>query len=55
VLAARMAARAAVYNVRINLGSIGDEAFASELRREADRLEAEAEAKEREALSLLTI
>jgi len=55
VLAARMAARAAVYNVRINLGSIGDEAFASELRREAARLEAEAEAKEREALSLLTI
>ena len=55
VLAARMAARAAVYNVRINLGPIKDEGFTSELRREADRLEAEAEAKEREALSLLTI
>jgi formiminotetrahydrofolate cyclodeaminase len=55
VLAARMAARAAVYNVRINLGSIKDAAFTSELRREADRLEAEAEAKEREALSLLKI
>jgi methenyltetrahydrofolate cyclohydrolase len=55
VLAARMAARAAVYNVRINLGSIKDETFTSELKREADRLEAEAETKEREALSLLTI
>jgi formiminotetrahydrofolate cyclodeaminase len=55
VLAARMAARAAVYNVRINLGSIKDEAFTSELRREADRLEAEAEAKEGEALSLLKL
>jgi formiminotetrahydrofolate cyclodeaminase len=52
VLAARMAARAAVYNVRINLGSIKDEAFTTELRREADRLEAEAKAKEREILSL---
>jgi formiminotetrahydrofolate cyclodeaminase len=55
VLAARMAARAAVYNVRINLGSIKDEAFASELRREADRLEAEAESKEREALAQLKL
>jgi len=55
VLAARMAARAAVYNVRINLGPIKDEGFTSELRREADRLEAEAEAKEREALSSLKI
>jgi formiminotetrahydrofolate cyclodeaminase len=55
VLAARMAARAAVYNVRINLGSIRDEAFTSELKREADRLEAEAEETEREALSLLKI
>ena len=55
VLAARMAARAAVYNVRINLSSIKDEAFTSELRREADRLETEAEAKEGEALSLLKL
>jgi formiminotetrahydrofolate cyclodeaminase len=55
VLAARMAAHAAVYNVRINLGSIRDEAFTSELKREADRLEAEAEAKEREALAQLKI
>jgi formiminotetrahydrofolate cyclodeaminase len=55
VLAARMAARAAVYNVRINLGSIKDEDFTSELRGEAGRLEAEAEAKEREALAQLKI
>jgi len=55
VLAARMAVRAAVYNVRINLGSIKDEAFTADLRREADRLEAEAEAKAGEALSLLKI
>lgn len=55
ILAARMAARAAVYNVRINLGSIKDEAFTSELRREADRLEAAVEAKEKEILSLLKI
>jgi formiminotetrahydrofolate cyclodeaminase len=55
VLAARMAARAAVYNVRINLGAIKDEAFASDLRREADRLEADAEAKEREALTLMIL
>jgi methenyltetrahydrofolate cyclohydrolase len=55
VLAVRMAARAAVYNVRINLGSIRDEAFTSELQREADLLEAEAKAKEKEILSLLKI
>ncbi len=53
VLAARMAARAAVFNVRINLGSIQDETFSAELRREAHRLEAEAESKEAAALSLL--
>jgi formiminotetrahydrofolate cyclodeaminase len=55
VLAARMAARAAVYNVRINLGSIRDETFTSELQREADLLEAAAEGKEKEILSLLKI
>lgn len=55
VLAARMAARAAVYNVRINLASIKDEAFTAELRREADHLEAQAEAKEREALTQLKL
>ncbi len=55
VLAARMAARTAAYNVRINLASIRDEAFTAELRQEADRLEAEAEAKEKEVLALLKI
>jgi formiminotetrahydrofolate cyclodeaminase len=55
VLAARMAARAAVYNVRINLGSIKDAAFTSELRREADRLEVEAEANEKEILKLVKL
>jgi formiminotetrahydrofolate cyclodeaminase len=55
VLAARMAARAAVYNVRINLGSIKDPSFAAELHQEADGLEAEAEAQERKALAQLKI
>ena len=55
VLAARMAARAAVYNVRINLGSIQDEGFTAELRAEADRLEAEADALEGEVLKLLKL
>lgn len=55
VLAARMAVRTAVYNVRINLNSIRDEAFSAELRREAARLEAEAEAKEKEILALLNL
>ena len=55
VLAARMAARTAVYNVRINLRSIKDETFNAELRREADRLEAEADRLEGEALNLLKL
>lgn len=55
VLAARMAVRAAVYNVRINLVSIRDEGFTTELRCEADRLEAEAVAKEKEILALLNL
>jgi methenyltetrahydrofolate cyclohydrolase len=55
VLAARMAARTAVYNVRINLGSITDEGFTTELRAEADRLEAEADALEGEILKLLRL
>lgn len=53
VLAARMAARAAVYNVRINLGAIQDPTFISELQQEADRLEAEADGKEKEVLAHL--
>lgn len=55
VLAARMAARTAVYNVRINLGSIRDEEFTAELRREADRVEIEAESKEAEILALIKL
>lgn len=55
VLAARMAALTAAYNIRINLGSIQDAAFVSELSREADRLQAEAEAKEKEILNQLKI
>lgn len=55
VLAARMAVRTAVFNVRINLGSIKEEAFKSELGREADRLEAEAERQEKAILAQLKI
>jgi formiminotetrahydrofolate cyclodeaminase len=55
VLAARMAARTAVYNVKINLGSITDEKFVSELSGEAGRLEAEADAKEKESLALMKL
>jgi len=55
VLAARMAARAAVYNVKINLGSIKDEGFTAELKAEADRLEREADALEGEILKLLKL
>ncbi len=55
VLAARMAARAAVYNVKINLGSIKDERFTAELKAEADRLEREADALEGEILKMLRL
>jgi len=55
VLAARMAARTAVYNVKINLGSIKDEGFTAELRAEAERLEREADALEGEILKLLKL
>jgi formiminotetrahydrofolate cyclodeaminase len=55
VLAARMAARTAVYNVKINLGSITDEKFVSELSGEAGRLETEADAKEKESLALMKL
>jgi formiminotetrahydrofolate cyclodeaminase len=55
VLAARMAALTAAYNIRINLGSIQDATFVSELSRQADRLQAEAEAKEKEILNQLKI
>jgi formiminotetrahydrofolate cyclodeaminase len=55
VLAARMAVRTAVFNVRINLGSIKEEAFKAKLGREADRLEAEAERQEKAILAQLKI
>jgi methenyltetrahydrofolate cyclohydrolase len=55
VLAARMAARTAVFNVRINLASIRDAAFTAELAEEAGRLEAEAESQEKEILALVTL
>jgi formiminotetrahydrofolate cyclodeaminase len=55
VLAARAAVRTAAYNVKINLGSIQDEAFTTGLRAEADRLEAEADAREREILQLMKL
>ncbi len=55
VLAARTAVRAAVCNVRINLGSIRDEAFTSDLAREAERLEAEAERLEKIILAQVKI
>jgi formiminotetrahydrofolate cyclodeaminase len=55
VLAARAAVRTAAYNVKINLGSIQDEAFTAGLRAEADRLEAEADAREREILQLMKL
>ena len=45
----------AALNVKINLGSIKDGKFVSELNSEADRLQAEADAKEKEILSLLKI
>lgn len=54
VLAARMAVRAAVFNVRINLGSIRDAGFTEKLSQEAARLEAEAESQEKEILALVT-
>ena len=46
-----MAARAALYNVLINLGSIKDSIFTETLKREADKLAAAAETKEKELLS----
>jgi formiminotetrahydrofolate cyclodeaminase len=55
VLAARMAARTAVYNVKINLGSIPDEQFVATLGSEAGRLEAEADRKEKEILTLMKL
>jgi len=48
---ARTAALAAIYNVRINLSSIKDDAFVEKLAQEAEDLQNQASEKENEALS----
>jgi formiminotetrahydrofolate cyclodeaminase len=48
---ARTAALAAIYNVKINLGSLDDERFVEELGREAAELQNRVAKKENEALS----
>jgi formiminotetrahydrofolate cyclodeaminase len=55
VLAARAAALAAAYNVKINLSAIKDMAFVDELTREIEELELKATEKEREILALVKI
>lgn len=50
MMAARSAVLGALMNVRINLGSLKDKAFVAELQAEADKLEHEACAKEKELL-----
>ena len=52
---ARTAALAALYNVKINLGSIEDDEFAKKLTREINDLEQQAKSKEQEILSSLKI
>ena len=52
---ARTAALAALYNVRINLSSIEDEAFVEELAQEANVLQDQVAAKENEALAYVSI
>mgnify|MGYP000544283731 CR=1 FL=1 len=55
VLAARSAALAAAYNVKINLSAIKDTAFVVELTREIEDLENQAIRKEREILAHIKI
>ena len=55
VLAARAAALAAAYNVKINLGAIKDTPFVDELTREIEEIERQATAKEREILAQVKI
>jgi formiminotetrahydrofolate cyclodeaminase len=55
VLAARTAALAAAYNVKINLSAIKDTAFVVELAREIEDLENQAIRKEREILAHIKI
>jgi formiminotetrahydrofolate cyclodeaminase len=55
VLAARTAALAAAYNVKINLSAIKDTAFVAELTREIEELEQQVIAKEKEILAQVAI
>ncbi len=52
---ARTAALAALYNVKINLGSIEDDEFVDKLTREINNLEQQAKSKEQQILSSLKI
>jgi len=52
---ARTGALAAIYNVKINLGSINDDSFADKLAREVRGLESQVAEKENEALSFVKI
>ena len=55
VLAARTAALAALYNVKINLGSIKDPAFVEEFTAEVENLESQVIRKEKEILAPIKI
>ncbi len=55
VLMARAAARAALLNVRINLGSIRDEAFVAEVSRQAEALDGEVRTREQAILAGISI
>ena len=52
---ARTGALAAIYNVKINLGSINDDSFADKLAQEVRELESQVAEKENEALSFVEI
>jgi formiminotetrahydrofolate cyclodeaminase len=55
VLAARTAAMAAIYNVKINLSAIKDPEFVAELTREIEELKYQVIEKEKEILALVNI
>ncbi len=52
---ARTAVLAAIFNVRINLASIEDDAFAAQLNAQANELEQQARAMEKEILSAVSV
>ena len=52
---ARTAALAAIYNVRINLGSIDDQSFVEKLEQEVNQLQNQVVEKEKEALSHVAV